>query len=282
VKIFRSSKAHGSHQYQPELATALNAYSRSLGDNSRLKEALEAAEEAVNIRRTLAGERPEIYTQPLVISLRDVFNLHRQRGNHRDACSTAEEVADIYRNLIHDGFKDFKSDLASLLMATSNSSLELNRNARALTLIKEAVRLYAQLASSAADKHKPLHAESLDIAHSCYTRLGRDRDAYQVACEAIEIRENLGYEQSERDSKFFASSITNAAKSLLKLNALQMLAKNSHRRYQFIPNSSAITVKNINRSLLFYGAIYRVALANSAVTTRPWKRQNKQSRYIEK
>ncbi|KIM79510.1 hypothetical protein PILCRDRAFT_90129 [Piloderma croceum F 1598] len=218
VKIFRSSKVDSSRQFQPELAAALNAYSRSLGDHSRFKEALEAAEEAANIRRTLAGERPEIYTQPFVLSLRDVFNLRRQRGNHRGACSAAEEVADIYRNLIHDGFEDFKFDLASLLVATSNSSLDLNRNDSALTSIKEAIRLYAQLASAAADKYKAsVHADSLDIAHSCYTRLGRDHDAYRVACEAIEIRENLGHGQSERDSKFFASSITNSAKSLLKL-----------------------------------------------------------------
>jgi tetratricopeptide (TPR) repeat protein len=151
-----------------------------------------------------------------VLSLWDLFDLHRRTGNHQEACRTAKNASEVYRNLIQDGFLDLKPDFASLLLATANCSLDLNLPNDALAAIVEAVDLYAQLASTA-DKYRSSQADCLDIAHSCYTRLGSHHKAYQAACKAIRIRQGLDFGQSERANPLLGSSVTNSANSLLKL-----------------------------------------------------------------
>jgi len=223
VEIFRTLEANGSHQLQPAFATALLAYSRSLTDCRKYQDALKVAEEAVNIRRTLADHRPEVYTRPLLVSLRDLFDIHRRTGHYIDACRTAKNASEIYRHLIQDGSVDLESNFASLLMATASCFLDrLNFYNDALTTIKEAIGLYSHLPSA---DNKLLLAESFDIAHTCYTRLGDHHKAYQVSQEAIRSRRGLNLGQSDSNDALLGTSVTNSANSLRKLERFSDAAK---------------------------------------------------------
>ena len=96
----------------PNLALSLNNLANTLSDLGRLEEALKAAEEAVGLRRALAGARPDAFIPNLAASLNNLAVRLSALGRREEALKAAEEAVGRYRALAVARPNAFIPDLA--------------------------------------------------------------------------------------------------------------------------------------------------------------------------
>ena len=89
--------------------------SRCLAASGRRDEALQTAQEATNLYRTLAEHNPAAYTPDLAMSLNTLAKSQAANGQQREALQTAQEATNLYRKLVNENFRTFSSSFTTTL-----------------------------------------------------------------------------------------------------------------------------------------------------------------------
>ena len=134
----------GSHSaHQARYAASLNNLGAMLSELGRREDALAAAQEAVEIRRRLAAERPDAFLPDLAASLNNLGAMLSKLGRREDALAAAQEATGIYRRLAADRPDAFLPDLAGSLGTLGNSLADLDRFDEAVSTTREALTTLA-------------------------------------------------------------------------------------------------------------------------------------------
>jgi len=110
-----------------------------LGALGRREAALEAAEEAVRLRRDLAAARPDAFTPDLAASLNNLAALLSALGRREAALAAAEEAVRLYRDLAAARPDAFTPDLARSLWVLGDLLAEAGHSEQALSTLREGV-----------------------------------------------------------------------------------------------------------------------------------------------
>lgn len=110
--------------------------SRYLAASGRRDEALQAAQEATTLYRTLAQHNPATHTPKLAMSLNNLANRLDDNGQQREALKTAQEAVTIRRNLAEHNPGAHTPALASSLKTYANV-LERSGNTKETARIRQ-------------------------------------------------------------------------------------------------------------------------------------------------
>jgi hypothetical protein len=135
----------------PELLElARSAYAGAVGqlgirysNLNRREDALKASEEAVDIHRALAKDRPDVFRPDLASSLNNLGIRYSDLNRREDALKASEEAVDIYRALAKDRPDVFRPDLARSLSVLSDVLAAMGRRAEAAAAAQEALAMLA-------------------------------------------------------------------------------------------------------------------------------------------
>jgi tetratricopeptide (TPR) repeat protein len=184
----------------------------------RWEEALQAAQEAVEIRRRLAQDRPDAFLPDLAGSLNNLGNRLSALGRREEALQAAQEAVEIYRRLAQDRPDAFLPDLAMSLNNLGNRLSDLGRREEALQAAQEAVEIYRRLAQDRPDAFLPDLAGSLNNLGTMLRDLGRREEALQAAQEAVEIYRRLAQDRPDAFLPDLAGSLNNLGNRLRDLD----------------------------------------------------------------
>ena len=198
-------------------STLLNNFSGHLSKIGRREEALDAAQEAVTIRRELAKSQPDAFTPYLAGSLNNVATMLSELGRREEALDAAQEAVTIRRELAKSQPDAFTPDLAMSLNNVANRLSELGRREEALDAAQEAVRIYRELAKSQPDAFTPYLAGSLNNVATMLSELGRREEALDAAQEAVRIYRELAKSRPDAFTPDLAVSLNNVANRLSEL-----------------------------------------------------------------
>ena len=193
-------------------AMTLNNLGNCLSELGRREEALEAAEEAVKIRRELAKSRPDVFLPDLAGSFNNLGQCLSELGRREEALTAAGEGKDIYRELAKWRPDVFLPNLAGSLNNLGAFLSELGRRQVALTAAQEASAIYRELATSRPDAFLPKLAMSLNNLGNRLSELGRREEALEAARESVQLYTGL----AERWPRAFAPYLAIASENLTR------------------------------------------------------------------
>jgi tetratricopeptide (TPR) repeat protein len=226
-----------------------------LSEMGRRAEALEATQEAVEIRRRLAAQHPDAFLPDLASSLHNLGIRLSEMGRRAEALQATQEAVEIRRRLAAQHPDAFLPDLAggggalawppsTPTWASTTMLSEMGRRAEALQATQEAVDLYRRLAAQHPDAFLPDLAMSLELWISemglrpCKLRrrrwtstaawppstptyrlseMGRRAEALQATQEAVALYRRLAQQYPEAFLPDLAESLGAYGKALLGL-----------------------------------------------------------------
>jgi tetratricopeptide (TPR) repeat protein len=106
----------------------------------RRAEALQATQEAVDLYRRLAAQRPDAFLPDLAMSLHNLGNVLSEMGRRAEALQATQEAVEIRRRLAAQRPDAFLPDLASSLGAYGLVLRGLGRSAEAAAAFAEGLR----------------------------------------------------------------------------------------------------------------------------------------------
>ncbi|SDH91830.1 Tetratricopeptide repeat-containing protein [Actinokineospora alba] len=199
---------------RPALAAALNNLAIRLADVGRWGEALELAQEAVDIRRELVAASPIAYLPALAMSLNTLAVRLATMGRRGEALATGKEAADLYRELVAVAPDAYRPHLAGALNNLANRLAEVGRRGEALAPAQEAVNLYRELAEASPDAYRPDLAMSLNNLAASLAEVGRRDEALALAQEAVDIRRESAAASPDAYRPDLATSLNNLSNAL--------------------------------------------------------------------
>jgi len=183
----------------------------------RREDALAATNEAVQVYRGLARNRPDAFLSALATSLNNLGNMLSDLGRREDALAATDEAVQIRRGLAQARPDAFLPDLASSLTNLGNMLSDLGRREDALAASDEAAQAYRGLVETRPDAFLPDLALSLNNVGNMLSDLGRREDALAASEEAVQIRRGLALARPDAFLPDLASSLTNLGNSLSDL-----------------------------------------------------------------
>ncbi len=208
---------HDPSQQDGLIAGALNNLANRLSDLGRREEALKTAQEAVEIHRALAAERPDAFRPDLAMSLNNLGNMLSELGRREEALETAQEAVELYGALAAERPEAFRPNLAASLNNLANSLSDLGRREQALETAQEAVKLYRALSAERPDAFRPGLAMALSNLANWLRDLGRREQALKTAQQAVGIRRALAAERPDAFRPDLAESLNSLANTLSDL-----------------------------------------------------------------
>jgi tetratricopeptide (TPR) repeat protein len=112
-----------------------------LSEMGRREEALQATQEAVEIRRRLAAQHPDAFLPDLAGSLHNLGNRLSEMGRREEALQATQEAVDLFRRLAAQHPDAFLPDLAMSLHNLGDRLSEIGEPEKALAAYEEAVRI---------------------------------------------------------------------------------------------------------------------------------------------
>ena len=203
-----------AEDHRAEVARLANNLSPRLSDLGRREAALQAAEEAVALRRELARARPDAFTPYLATSLNNLANMLSALGRREAALQAAEEAVALRRELARARPDAFTPDLATSLNNLATMLSALGRREAALQAAEEAAELYRELARARPDAFTPYLATSLNNLAGSLSDLGRREAALQAAEEAVALRRELARARPDAFTPDLAVSLAVLANAL--------------------------------------------------------------------
>ena len=152
--------------YLHKLANRLSGLGRS-------GEALEAAQEAVRLRRALAQGSPEAYTPDLAGSLNNLANILSALGCRGEALEAAQEAVELYRVLVQGSPEAYTPRLAMSLNNLANRLSEEGRYEEAFNVFTEGF-----------DRFSPAVRSRLLLARATWRDDDQEEDLKEAAREA--------------------------------------------------------------------------------------------------
>ena len=198
---------------QSEAARVSNNLALMRGTLGQRDAALNAAEEAVTLRRNLARARPDRFMHDLAGSLNNLANMRSDLGQLEPALQAAEEATHFARTQ-----RNFS--MPGLAMCVSNLALMLNdlrRHEEALRAAGEATDLYRKLVKARPDAFMPYLAKSLSNLAHVLSDLGRHEEALQAAEEAANLCRELARLRPDAftpDAAMLLGNLSNALSGL--------------------------------------------------------------------
>jgi len=127
-------------EHDAERARLLNNLGNRLSDLGRREQALEATQEAVEIYRKLARQRPDAFLPDLAGSLNNLGSRLAGVGRLEEALEPTQEAVKIRRQLARQRPEAFLPDLATSLNNLGGDLADLGHREQALAVAEEAVR----------------------------------------------------------------------------------------------------------------------------------------------
>ncbi|KAI0060752.1 hypothetical protein BV25DRAFT_1839546 [Artomyces pyxidatus] len=205
--------------------------------------ALQVTEEAVQLCRVLAAEKPHVFTKDLAWSLHSLSVDLDKFGRDTEALEAIEEAVQVWQVLAADKPEIFNKDLAFSLHSLSVILNNFGRDIEALHVIEKAVQLRRLLAADKPelfnkDLADSLHNLSIDLndfghrpevfntdlassLHSLSVKLnnfGRYAEALQAIEDAIKLRRVLAADRPEVFNEKLADSLFNLSVYLTKFD----------------------------------------------------------------
>ena len=187
------------------------SFSIRLAQTGRHIEALEAAQEATNLYRTLAKHNPAVYTPDLAASLNTLANRLAGNGQRHEALKTAQEATNLYRTLAKHNPAVYTPDLAASL---NNLAIDLDDNGQkheALEAAQEGTNLYRTLAKHNPTAFTPDLAMSLNNLATYLASNGQRHEALEAAQEATNLYRTLAEHNPAAHTPDLAASLNNLA-----------------------------------------------------------------------
>ena len=203
-----------SEEIQSTRAGLANNFSVRLSAVGRSEEALAQSEEAVQIRRQLALQRPDAFLPDLAGSLNNLANMLSDVGRREEALVHAEEAVQIYRQLAQQLPGAFLPNLAGSLNNLANMLSAVGLRDEALARVQEAVQIRRQLAQQLPDAFLPSLAGSLNNLAHMFGAVGRGEEALAHAKEAVQIYRQLAQQRRDAFLPDLAASLNNLANTL--------------------------------------------------------------------
>ena len=200
VVILRNLAAKGQTDSQARLpdsmiASRLAGSLVSLGamfDNlGRRSDALAATEEAVQLYRSLARDKPGAFTHGLATSLSNLGAMSSNLGRRDAALVATREAVKLYRRLTRDEPGAFGAGLPRSLSNLGEILDDLGSHDEALAVAEEAVQLYRTAARSNPLTCTPDLASSLSNLGLRLSKVGRHSDALAATEEAVQLHRRL-------------------------------------------------------------------------------------------
>jgi tetratricopeptide (TPR) repeat protein len=208
IEALRKRKSELNETEQIEYARLSHNLGNRLSSLGRLKEALQATSEAVEIYRLLAQQRPALFRPELARSLNNRGNRLSEVGRLEEALEAAEEAVEIYRILAQQQLDAFRPKLAMSLSNLGNRLSETGRREEALEIAEEAVEAYRVLAQQRPETFLPNLALSLNNLGLRLSELGR-REALDLTTESVEIYRLLAQQRPDVFRAQLATSLSN-------------------------------------------------------------------------
>ncbi|MGN6255407.1 MAG: tetratricopeptide repeat protein [Solirubrobacterales bacterium] len=191
-----------------QIAGALNNLSNRLADIGRHEEALEAIEEAVALRRSLAETNSTVRQDDLAMTLNNLCNRLGEAGRQEEALAAIEEAVDTYRRLNAADSASYGPYLAIALNNLCNRLALAGRREEALAAIEEAVAIRRPLAEAspahAADLAMSLHNHSLRLSDA-----GQREEALAAIEEAVDRYRQLAESNPAAYGPYLANTLNN-------------------------------------------------------------------------
>lgn len=199
----------------PVLGHALHGYSEQLGLNGNPAEALRAAQEAVDLFRTLEEAAPGSRTTELVRTLVNVANRCADVGDREGSLLPAREAVALLQS--RSGAGDNASLLADLALALATLGRrvhEIGDPEGALVFARDAVVVFRELSEKEPAVFRPQLASALNGLAVVLMALGERRAAVSPAQEAVEIFTDLAAARPDEHLGPLASSLASLAHAL--------------------------------------------------------------------
>jgi tetratricopeptide (TPR) repeat protein len=172
-----------------ELARSLNNLGAILRSLGRFDEALEVTSRGLNLRRSLAESRPDIFLADLAASLQNLTSTLREQESRQEEALKAIQEAVAIRRLAAQRLEAALPDLAESLEELAATLLEAReRGEEALAVIQEAVDIRRQITARG-----PVVSTLLDLVDSLGTlatshfEVGERETALRVLMESLDI-----------------------------------------------------------------------------------------------
>ena len=185
--------------------------SRCLAASGRRDEALQTAQEATNLYRTLAKHNPAAYNPELAMSLNNLANSQAENGQRYEALQTAQEATNLFRTLAKHNPGAYNPSLA---MSLNNLALRLAEDGqrdKALEAAQEATDRYHDLAREDREVYDPNYATSLNNLAKYLAEDGQRDEALTTARKAVSIRRRLADQNPAIYAPYLAMSLNNLA-----------------------------------------------------------------------
>jgi hypothetical protein len=219
LSIARRLAAHRSGKQVPaeRRAAALENLASAYAHAGQRERALQPAEEAVELYRTLARHRSEKHRAELARSLSNLAIGLSELGQREPALKAAEEAAQLYRKLATRHPDDFRPALAASLNNLAITLSDLDRREPALHAAQEAASLYRELVARRPEGFQAALAGSLNNMASRLSDLNQREAALAAAQEAADIRRELATQRPDVFRPALAGSLSDLAGMLSDL-----------------------------------------------------------------
>ena len=188
--------------------------SRCLAASGRRDEALQTAQEATNLYRTLAKHNPAAYTPELAMSLNNLANSQAENGQRYEALKAAQEATALYLTLAEHNPDAYTPNLARSLNNLALRLAEHGRLDEALKAAQEATALYLTLAEHNPDAYTPNLARSLNNLARLLCDAERTDEALDAAREATALYRSLAHKRPSAFSRDLADALDTYANIL--------------------------------------------------------------------
>jgi len=241
-----------------ESARLLGNLGVALSGLGRREEALAAAKEAAEIRRTLAQSDPLAFLPKLAGTLNNLGAMLSNLGRREEALAAAKEAAEIRRTLAQSNPQAFLPELAASLNNLGAVLSYLGQQEEALAAAKEAAEIRRTLAQSNPQAFLPDLAMSLNNLGSRLSDLGRREEALVAVKEAADIRRKLAEKNPQAFLPDLAMSLNNLGNRLSDLGrqeeALVAAKEAADIRRKLAEANPQAFLPDLARSLGVYGS----------------------------
>jgi tetratricopeptide (TPR) repeat protein len=217
ANFYRARLARTLREEPEERARVLNNLGLALSEMGRREEALQAAQEAVEIRRRLAAQHPDAFLPDLAGSLLNLGKALSEMGRRAEALQAAQEAVEIRRRLAAQHPDAFLPDLAASLNNLGAMLSEMGRREEALQAAQEAVEIRRRLAAQHPDAFLPDMAMSLANLGNRLSEMGRRAEALQATQEAVDLYRRLAAQHPDAFLPDMAMSLHNLGAMLSEM-----------------------------------------------------------------
>ncbi|WP_280491990.1 tetratricopeptide repeat protein [Nocardia asiatica] len=180
-----------------ERARLYTRHAEHLRGARHLRQACDAAEQAVAHYRRLVKVQSQAYLPSLAMSLKNLGTALSEVGRDRDAVASAEKSVSLYRRLAKAQPEVYLPGLAMSLDNLGGPLGQLGRVRDALVAVEESVSLYRRLAEAQPEAYLPDLARSLNNLGTRLRHGGRLHEALAPAEESVALRRRLAEAQPE-------------------------------------------------------------------------------------